>query len=207
MTIHKRAPTACAAAVLLACSTVAAAQTGPPRHEWSHGTMLSVFAGAGHGGSHTGGLAGAGIGWEVLPWLGLEGSGAWLDRGAGVEAFAADFKTMIGLPRTGAVVPFVAGAVGLYRTSYDRSGSGIPAFYARRMNGMGPMNARVGFTDPSMGVGGGVNMFVTQHAALRPEVTSTFVIGDGRTHVVTAVALRVTYHFEDHPITPARLRR
>lgn len=203
MTIHGRAPTAYAAAVLLAFSTVAAAQTGPTRHTWSHGTMLSVLAGAGHDGSHTGPLAGGGIGWEVLPWFGLEGSGTWLDRGARADAFAADFKTMIGLPRSGAVVPFVEGGVGLYRTSYDRSRSVIPAFYMRRMGGMASMNTSATFTDPSVLVGGGLNLFMTTHAALRPEVTSTFVMGDGRTQVVTAVVLRMTYHFEDHPITPS----
>jgi hypothetical protein len=185
-------------------STAAAAQTGPMRHEWSHGTNLSLFAGAGGDGAHTGALAGAGIGWEVLPWFGLEGSGSWLDRGARAEAFAADLKAIIGLARAAAMVPFVQGGVGLYRTSFDRSRSAIPAFYTRRMGGMGPMNANVTFTDPSVVIGGGLNLFVTQHAALRPEVTSTFVIGDARTHAVTAFALRMTYHFEDHPITPSR---
>jgi hypothetical protein len=170
-----------AAAVLLALSTAAAAQTGPTRHAWSHGTMLSVFAGADRDGSRTRALAGTGIGWEVVPWFGLEGNGTRFDRGAHGEAFAADVRALVGLPRAGAVVPFVSGGVGLYRTTFER--------------------AR-GVTDPSVIAGGGLNLFVTQHAALRPEVTSTFVIGDTRTHAVTAVALRMTYHFEGHPINP-----
>jgi hypothetical protein len=170
-------------AVLLAFATAAAAQTNPIRHTWSHGTMLSVFAGADRDDSLTRGLAGAGVGWEILPWFGVEGSGTWSDRGARAEAFAADVRGLVGLPRSGALVPFVSGGVGLFRTTRE----GVPTV-----------------TDPSLVAGAGLNMFVTSHAALRPEVTSTFVIGDTRTHAVTAVALRFTYHFEDHPITPSR---
>lgn len=44
MTTHRRASAACALAALLVFSTAAAAQHGPTRHEWSHGTMLGVFA-------------------------------------------------------------------------------------------------------------------------------------------------------------------
>jgi hypothetical protein len=183
MTIHRRALAAGAAAMLLAFSTTASAQRGPTRHQWSHGTMLSVLAGAAHDGSRTGAIAGTGIGWEVLPWFGVEGNGTWLDRGARTDAFAADLRALVGLPRSGALVPFVAGGVGLYRSTLDRGAS---------------------VTDPSLVIGGGLNLFLTQHAALRPEVASTFVIGDTRTRAVTAVAVRLTYHFEDHPITPSR---
>ena len=208
MTTHRRPLAACALAALLVFSTAAAAQNGPTRHEWSHGTMLSVFGGAGLDGSRSGALAGGGIGWEVLPWFGLEGSGSWLDRGARAGAFAADLKALFGLRGPGPVVPFVEGGVGLYRSSFDRTRSGMPDFYGRRMSGMAaPMSANVTFTDPSVIAGGGVNLFVTQHAAVRPEVEARFVMGDSRTYVVTALALRMTYHFEDHPITPARTRR
>ncbi len=183
MTIHGRATVAGTLAVVLAFVTAAAAQTRPIRHTWSHGTMLTVLAGAARDGSHMNALAGTGIGWEVVPWFGLEGNGTWFDRGARGEAFAADIRALVGLPRAGAVVPFVSGGVGLYRTTFQR---------ARAV------------TDPSIVAGAGVNLFVTSHAALRPEVATTFVIGDIRTHAVTAFGLRMTYHFEDHPITPSR---
>lgn len=150
---------------------------------WSHGTLLSVSAGAVRDGAPTRALGGAGIGWEVVPWFALESNGTWIDGGARREAFAADLKALVGLPRAGAVVPFVSGGMGLYRTTYQ--------------------GARA-VTDPSIVAGAGVNLFVTSHAALRPEVTSTLVIGDTSTRAVNAVALRLTYHFEDHPITPSR---
>jgi hypothetical protein len=171
---------------------------------WSHGTMLSVSAGGSFDGSQAGPLAGASLGWEVLPWFGLEGSGAWLDRGTRATAFAADMKALFGLTRPAPLVPFVAAGVGLYRTSFDRAFSPMPAFYGRRMAQATAMNTSVTFTDPSVVVGGGLNIFVTQHAALRPAVETAFVIGDLRNYAVTTVAVRMTYHFEDHPITPSR---
>lgn len=66
------------------------------------------------------------------------------------------------------------------------------------------MRTSVAFTDPTAVVGGGVNVFVTGHAALRPEVQVRVVARDSRTHVVTAFVMHVTYHIENHPVTRAR---
>ena len=60
------------------------------------------------------------------------------------------------------------------------------------------------FTDPSFVVGGGVRYFATRQWSIEPEITAIIVTHRSRSHVVTAVALGLGYHFEDHPITPSR---
>ena len=64
------------------------------------------------------------------------------------------------------------------------------------------MASRVTFTDPSVLGGGGVNMFVSRHWTLRPEIVTIAVLRDSRNFVVTTAAVRLAYHFEDHPVTP-----
>jgi hypothetical protein len=45
-------------------------------------------------------------------------------------------------------------------------------------------------------------MFINRHWTLRPEVVATVVMRDSRNFVVTTGAVRLAYHFEDHPVTP-----
>jgi hypothetical protein len=81
----------------------------------------------------------------------------------------------------------------------------MPAFYRHRMMATsGTVRTAVTFTDPTMVVGGGVNVFFTGHAALRPEIQARIVAADSRTHVVTAFLMRVTYHIENHPVRRTR---
>jgi hypothetical protein len=58
------------------------------------------------------------------------------------------------------------------------------------------------FMDPSVVIGGGANLFVSRHYAIRPAVDATIVMRDGHTQTVTSAVVHVTYHFEDHPVTP-----
>ena len=46
-------------------------------------------------------------------------------------------------------------------------------------------------------------MFVSRHWTIRPEVIAALVIRDSRSFVVTTGAVRLAYHFEEHPITPS----
>jgi hypothetical protein len=62
----------------------------------------------------------------------------------------------------------------------------------------------VTFTDPSLVAGGGVNIHINRHLAIRPDLETTFVLRDGRNHTVTSVAVQAVYHFEEHPVTPRR---
>ncbi len=73
-------------------------------------------------------------------------------------------------------------------------------------NSAGP-GATSTFTDPSFILGGGMNIFVTRHIAIRPDVEAMIVRRDSHNYVVTAVVVHIAYHFENHPITPTRRPR
>jgi hypothetical protein len=194
-----------AALLVSACAGQATAQSDPPAHPWSHGTTLNVSMGVARLDGHARPLLGTSIGWEMTPALAIEGSGYWVDRSGQRGDFAAAMKLHAALPITRPVVPFAVAGFGLYRASFDPAGTGIPQFYRNRMvaNGMGtgPLNV---FTDPAWIAGGGLDVFVSRHVSVRPDVEVTFVRRNGGTYVVPIGALHVAYHFEDHPITPSR---
>ena len=192
---------------LLVCAAAASAQTpitAPVGNMWSHGTTLNVFGGAAATPGDTAGAAGGGFGWELTPRFALEGSGTWLGWGQGARAFTAAMSAQVAVVTPRPFVPFLAGGVGLYHASFDRFDATMPGFYRRRMAGMALAQSRtVGFTDPSLTGGGGVTVYVSRHWALRPEVLATLVLRDARSFVVTTGAVRLAYHFEDHPVTPS----
>ena len=196
-----------AAALLPLCvSDIASAQVAVPPDMWTHGTTVNLFAGTAAASSETGPLAGGAVGWEVTPWVALEGSGSWLNRRDGAEAFAADLKVLVNVRAARPVVPFVAGGVGMYRASFDSSRGDLPGFYQGRLPANGANVTHMTFTDPSFVVGGGVNLFVGRHVAIRPDVEAKIVWRRSQNYVVTAVSVHLAYHFEDHPITPSRSR-
>lgn len=175
--------------VLSTCG-LASAQTAPAGNTWSHGTTVNVFAGVASASSETGPLAGGAFGWEVTPWVALEGSGSWLDRHNGADAFAADLKALVNLAAAHPVVPFLEGGIGLYRAWFDLSRGTLPGFYQGRMAGNG----------------GNVNFFISRQVAIRPDVEAKIVRRNSQNFVMTAVSIHLAYHFEDHPITPSRSR-
>jgi hypothetical protein len=178
------------------------AATVPPGNMWSHGTMLNAFAGAAATSGDRAALAGGAFGWEVKPWLAFEGSGRWLDWGQGVHAFAPSLTTQVALLTSRPWIPFVAGGVGLYHASFNRADNAMPGFYRRRMMGTSNLGTTITFDDPSVIGGGGLHVFVSRHWTVGPEVLATVVLRDGRHFVVTTGAVRLAYHFEDHPVTP-----
>jgi hypothetical protein len=127
---------------------------------------------------------------------------AWFDRGSTADAFSAALTAHVNLLTPRSVVPFVAGGVGLYRASFDAVDDSMPDFYRRRLDSDSGTTRT--FTDPSFVVGGGVNVFTSRHWSIRPSVDATIVFRDSESYVVTVAAVGVAYHFEDHPITPAR---
>jgi hypothetical protein len=195
------------AVIVLMVSGSAAAQALGADADWSHGTTLNAFVGAGADGSKTGPLAGGSIGWEVTPRVAIEGTGYWLDRGTGADAFAAALKLQAGLTRSEKAVPFLQAGVGLYRAAFEPTAEPIPEFYSRRISAdTGPGTTHT-FTDPSFIFGGGLNVFLTRHVTIRPDVEVIVVRDDSQTYVVTAVAVRFAYHFEEHPVTPSQRAR
>jgi hypothetical protein len=112
--------------------------------------------------------------------------------------------TRINLLAPRGAVPFVSAGLGLYRATLDMNGSSTPEFYMRRMG----MAGRAGsggsqrtFRDFATSIGGGVDLYMKQHLALRPDVRVLFVHADGDTRPVAVYGVHLVYHFEEHPIT------
>jgi hypothetical protein len=189
-------------AALLAAPAFAQPADHQPADQWQRGTTLAVFAGGTVESSAAKPAAGASLGWEIARFLSLEGQGAWIRVANGGEAFAGQMRVRVPFRRTQALVPFVAGGVGLYRASFEAGARRIPEFYQRRINA-----ATLGgsaFTDFMSTVGGGVDVFVTEHLAVRPEASVLLVSAASDTRAVPLFAAHVVYHFDTHPVRERR---
>lgn len=192
-----------AALFTVATSMVAAAQT-LPAHTWSHGTTINLFTGVATASSDTGVTAGGAAGWEITKLFGIEGLAEWLDRPQGEEGFDVSLTGHVNFTAARPLVPFVKAGVGFYRATFDGTATDIPEFYQDRITAAGSaVGTRQTFTDPSFVVGGGLNVFVSRHWAIRPDVGLTAVRDHGASYLVTGVTVHAAYHFEDHPVTPS----
>jgi hypothetical protein len=80
----------------------------------------------------------------------------------------------------------------------------VPAFYRKRMvDTPGALTMSHTFTDPTFAFGGGLNLIVTRHIAIRPAAEFTTVFRNRDTFTMMAGVVRVAYHFENHPVTPS----
>ena len=191
--------------LVLGLGTSVAAQTSPTEHAWSDGTTLNAFGGVSVASSDAGPLAGGGAGWELTPLFALDGRFGWANGLDGADTFAASLTFNANLQRARPCVPFIKAGVGLYRASFA-SVDDMPSFYSSRAGDNESSVPTKIFTDPSIVVGTGVNIFASRHFAVRPEVALTFVFDGGRTYTVPTVTFHVAYHFESHPVTPSRTR-
>jgi hypothetical protein len=185
--------------LLLLASAAGAQSLELPEHEWSRGTTLGVLAGVSAASSTEAPLAGGAFGWEFGPWVGVEGSGAWLRRGRGASAFAASMAGHLNLTRPRAAVPFVKAGVGLYRAWFDTGRASLPEFYRDRIRAA---DTRPSFTDPAFVLGGGANLYATPRWAVRPQAEALFVRRHGSTYTLALVSVHVTHHFERHTVRP-----
>ena len=164
-----------------------------------------MFAGGASGSSETGGIVAGTVGWEITRWFAIEGRGSWFDRGHGASGFSADLGALVNVVAKRKATPFVGAGFGLYRASFAGPTSVMSDFYRGRMmpSGNGLMSAgRASFTDPAFRIGGGVDVIVARHVAIRPEAAILLVHRDTRTEALAIFGLRVGFRFEDHPITP-----
>ena len=208
MTAHRRSPVRRSArarvaflASLVALAAAPASAQGPPASApWTYGTTLNVFGGAAVDSAHTGAAGGAAFGWELTRRLSFEASATWLARGAGANGFAADFATLFNLTPPRRLVPFVKGGLGLYRASFDPTRSPMPGFYAEGVEAADVFERHAVFTNPAVVTGGGINLWLGEHFSLRPELDLRIVTRVGGAHPIMVAAVRVAYHFEDHPL-------
>ena len=183
---------ACLAAALLTMSSDASAQT-MRGIEWEPGTTLSGFVGANSTTSSAAPAAGTAIGFEMTPHFTIEGRGTWLRHDQGLTDFSASINALVHVLRPRAVVPFALAGFGMYGATVESASPDVPAFYRDRMP---PNTDRPVFEDLLLAFGGGVDVFVTSHLALRPEVT-LHVIATRDDHLTKAVyGVHLSYHFE-----------
>lgn len=191
------------AGACLAWPATADAQSPVPAGEWNRCTSLNAFVGASGDTTQVGTTLGGAIGWDVTPSIGIEGGGAWTAFGQDTTGFSGTLKVRARVAGTRSVDPFFLAGVGMYHTAFGEKDTAIPDFYRRRMAGGDHAFTRT-FTDPSLIAGGGVSLFLSRRVAIRPDVEAAILFADGSSHVVTTVAVRFVYHFEHHPVTPAR---
>jgi hypothetical protein len=182
--------------------SVAAAQ-GSAERPWGPGTTLSVFAGAASPDTGVAGAAGASLGWELKPYLTIEGAGVWIGETAGQHEFVAMAGPRFSLSAPGRVVPSIFAGVGMLRAAVDTQDPDLPAFYAERV-GAAPRQSREVFEDLALAAGAGVDLYFNAHLAMRPDVRLLFVRSDSDHVLVPVFGVHMTYHFEAHPYLPRR---
>jgi hypothetical protein len=202
--VRARAGASIVAAALAGFAPHASGQTVAGA-DWQQGTTLAGFIGVASSQSVTDAAAGVAVGWEFTPHLAIEGRGLWLDAGAGADAFAALLGARIPLLAGRAIVPFVSGGAGVYRATFDATPAHIPRFYEGRMMPMRAGQSRGWtFDDFVVAAGAGADFALARHLALRPELTVLFVTTRSDTRAIPVFGAQLAYHFESHPITPAR---
>ena len=188
-------------AILLALPWDARAQASVVNEEWRHGTTLGGFVGAASPFSGVDPAAGLSLGWELKPWLGVEGRGTWFPAPDGMSAFAAALGARVAFESARPVLPFASAGVGFYRATFDAPASaGMPRFYRRRMGEVGLLGRT--FNDFLVTIGAGTEVFVSRHVAIRPELAVLLVTGPSDIRPIPQLGVHMVYHFESHPITP-----
>jgi hypothetical protein len=181
---------------LLVAPQHTSAQTVPM--DWRHGTTLTGFAGT-QSASDLNPAAGLGVGWELTRRLSFEGRGIWFRVNDGPSDFSASLAAHVALltPRT--VVPFVSAGVGMYRATVNPASTDVPDFYRQRLSPDLPGNHT--FQDFLVTVGGGANIFVSSHFALRPEANLMLATTSSDSRPIGLYGLQLVYHFEAHKVS------
>ena len=183
-----------AAVAILSLALEASGQT-PGGAEWQPGTTLGGFVGVNSTTSGTAPAAGTAFGWELTPHFTIEGRGTWLHHDRVLTDFSASINALVPLLRPGSVVPFALAGFGMYGATVDSRSSDLPAFYRDRIP---PNEGRPVFEDLLLTFGGGIDVFLTSHLALRPEVTM-YVITTRDDRLTKAVyGVHLAYRFEAH---------
>ena len=161
--------------------------------QWQRGTTLGAFGGVASLESTTPAL-GTALGWEINRHVTVEGRGIWMTKDPGGTDFFVALNAIVPLRPLRHVVPFASAGVGMYRASVDATTGDVPDFYQQRLNG----HPRATFEDVALPFGGGANVFVTSHIAIRPEVSLILVMNGGETRTVGLYGVHVAYHFTPH---------
>lgn len=187
-------------------SSHASAQTVSQEPPVQRGTDLAAFVGVSSNADATGlGLAGI-AGWQYTPTIALEARFGWYNREEGSQGFGADFGVMFRMPLA-TVRPFVAAGMGLYHASFDPGVVPKSDFYRLRTDAETGPSGGDSFTDTAARVGGGIDMTLGRNVTFRPEASALLVWDGSRSYSMALFGVRIGYHFEDRPVTPARRSR
>ena len=127
--------------------------------------------------------------------FGLEARGYWLRPGADASAFAATVALRVAVRPGGRLVPFGMAGVGAYSARFQKSLDGVPEFYRARLIVPQTFSSAT-FTDPVLSVGGGADVWISRHVALRPEVNMLLVMTRSDVRAVPAYGLQLVFHFD-----------
>ena len=183
-----------AAVAILAVAVEAWGQTSSGA-QWQRGTTLGGFVGAASVEGATPAM-GTALGWEFHKLVTVEGRGIWMTKDPGGTDFFVALNAIVPFPGLGNVVPFASAGVGMYQATVDATTSDVPDFYQQRLNG----HPRATFDDVALPFGGGFNVFVTSHIAIRPEVSLILIMNGGETRTVGLYGVHLAYHFESHRV-------
>ena len=174
----------------------AAAQADLRRVDSQLGAELSLFGGAGTGGSGTGAAFGWSLGWRPSNRLAIEGSGTWTGE-PDVDGFAAIFGPRFYFGSAGRA--FISAEAGLFHASVNSANPDTPQFYLNRMPGVPVEKA---FNDFVGGGGGGLDLRVRGRLWMRPQVRMLVVVDGWTTHLIAVSGVHFTYKFTPPSSTP-----
>lgn len=166
---------------------------------FGQGTTVAIAAGIAAADGGLGAVAAGTIGWQVDSRASVVSTFHWLHQGPGADSFAGAFAVDVDLLPRRSATPFLEGGFGLYRAFYDVARRDVPAFYRDRVNIGHAAGTTVSFVDPMTIVGAGVNVFVTPHFALRPQVEAFVVARGSQRFVAAAFTVRAAYNLEHRP--------
>src|SRR5512142_2480497 len=121
------------AALVFWSAAAASAQSIVATEYGTQGTELSIGTGAATSASTTGAMVAATAKWQITQWVGIEGRGAWFDRGTDATAFGADLSGVVNLVSRRVVTPFVGAGFCMYRASFASSDAPMSDFYRSRL--------------------------------------------------------------------------
>jgi len=175
-------------AAIVLVPTIARAQ-GAEEQAWGPGTTLSLFAGASIRDSSASFVGSGSIGWEFTRYFAVEGSGLWISEPNG--GFAALFGPRIGVRAVPRVMPSVFAGVGMWVESQEEEVA--PGQTLEKT-----------VEEFAFATGVGVDFYLSNHLAIRPDFRLMFINLSSDTHMVPIFGVHVTYHFESHPYLPGR---
>ena len=189
------------AALASALSAASATAQSTSHNPFQFGTTLSGFGGATVDSESTAPAAGLELGWEITHHLAVEGATLWSFPGNGEQDFGVMIGPRFNLAHHRRHIPFVTAAVGMYRASFDNLTAELPPFYDSRVSPANRTGKSGTFDDFLASIGGGGELFLQEHWAIRPEVRLLSVINGSDVRWITSFGAHVVYHFERHPLS------